>query len=129
MVVLDPGTEANHGRDGVWCDPCLAPIVKALNDGGVRTVASCCGHGATLGSIALADGRVLAIEPTLADFMGRPKSLDAAPGAVATIQRKAAADALTCIADSEWEYTPPFSPAFVRRLLGNAAAEYLAGTR
>lgn len=61
MVVIDPGTPERHGRDGVWCDPCLAPLVKALNDGGVRTVASCCGHGAHAGSIALADGRWLHI--------------------------------------------------------------------
>lgn len=52
---------------GVSCDPCLAPIVRALNEGGVRTrtVASCCGHGERLGSIALADGRQLVIVPDL----------------------------------------------------------------
>lgn len=33
------------GRATVFCDPCLAPMVKALNAGGVRTLASCCGHG------------------------------------------------------------------------------------
>jgi hypothetical protein len=63
MVVLDPGTPERQGRDGVWCDPCLAPLVKALNDGGVRTIASCCGHGKVYGSIALADGRWLTIMP------------------------------------------------------------------
>jgi hypothetical protein len=63
MVVLDPGTPERRGRDGVWCDPCLVPLVKALNDGGVRTIASCCGHGKVYGSIALADGRWLAIMP------------------------------------------------------------------
>jgi hypothetical protein len=63
MVVLDPGTPERKFRDGVWCDPCLAPLVKALNDGGLRTVASCCGHGSHLGNIALADGRILAIHP------------------------------------------------------------------
>lgn len=47
--------------DGIWCDPCLVPLVKALNEGGVRTVASCCGHGKNAGSIALADGRWLVI--------------------------------------------------------------------
>lgn len=69
MVVLDPGTPERHGRDGVWCDPCLVPLVKALNDGGVRTVASCCGHGAKDGSICLTDGRVLRIYPDLDAFM------------------------------------------------------------
>lgn len=49
--------------EGVWCDPCLVPLVKALNDGGLPTVASCCGHGRCLGSIALADGRNLVLAP------------------------------------------------------------------
>lgn len=67
---------------GVWCDPCIAPLVKALNESddlprvpsrlnpdGVTTVASCCGHGKRPGHIALADGRWLTIhsapsEPT-----------------------------------------------------------------
>jgi hypothetical protein len=50
---------------GIWCDPCIVPLVQALNAGGVRTVASCCGHGRNVGSICLADGRVLAILPGL----------------------------------------------------------------
>ena len=45
----------------VWCDPCIAPLVKALNEGGIATVASCCGHGERNGSICLADGRELLI--------------------------------------------------------------------
>lgn len=48
-------------QEGVWCDPCLLPLVKALNDAGIRTVASCCGHGHRPGNIALADGRELVI--------------------------------------------------------------------
>jgi hypothetical protein len=63
MIVLDPGTPERHGRDGVWCDPCLAPMVKALNDGGLRTVASCCGHGRRPGRISLVDGRDIHIMP------------------------------------------------------------------
>lgn len=42
-------------------DRCIAPIVLALNEAGVRTVASCCGHGKRPGSIALADGREIII--------------------------------------------------------------------
>jgi len=63
MVVVREGVpdETGKRRGGVWCDPCLVPIVKALNDGGVRTVASCCGHGKRPGTIALADGRWLVI--------------------------------------------------------------------
>ena len=36
-------------------------LVAALNAGGVRTSASCCGHGAMKGRIALDDGRSLII--------------------------------------------------------------------
>ncbi len=55
-------------RDGIWCDPCLAPLVTALNDGGQVTVASCCGHEepGRLGWVQMADGRVLVIAPDLA---------------------------------------------------------------
>jgi len=59
MVTIDPGTPEHHGRDGVWCDPCLEPLVRALNDAGLRTVASCCGHGKRPGRIDLANGTVL----------------------------------------------------------------------
>lgn len=50
-------------KAGVWCDPCLVPLVKALNNNDMPTMASCCGHGNNLGSIALADGRWLLIVP------------------------------------------------------------------
>lgn len=46
---------------GVWCDPCIAPLVTALNAGGLPTVASCCGHGRQRGMISLADGRELLV--------------------------------------------------------------------
>lgn len=42
-------------------DSCIANIVKALNEGGVLTTGSCCGHGKKDGSILLADGRELVI--------------------------------------------------------------------
>lgn len=42
-------------------DPCIVPIVKALNDGGILTAATCCWHGAEMGNIWLKDGRVLAL--------------------------------------------------------------------
>lgn len=45
----------------VGIDSCIAPIVKALNDAGVTTVACCCGHGKAPGSIILADGREILI--------------------------------------------------------------------
>jgi len=32
-------------RREVLVDACIAPLVQMLNDFGVRTVGSCCGHG------------------------------------------------------------------------------------
>lgn len=54
---------SGHDRQGgaFSCDPCLYDMVKALNDAGIRTVASCCGHGFRPGNIALADGRELVL--------------------------------------------------------------------
>ncbi len=58
-----------NGR--VQCiDHCIHQIVAALNAGGVRTVASCCGHEEMKGNIVLEDGRVLLIQET-------PKSMKA----------------------------------------------------
>lgn len=39
----------------VWCDPCIAPLVEALQPFG--TVWSCCGHGRLPATIGLGDGR------------------------------------------------------------------------
>ncbi len=47
----------------VGVDSCIASIVKVLNDNGILTDASCCGHGKMFGSIILADGRELLISP------------------------------------------------------------------
>ncbi len=52
-----------NGVPTIWCDPCIYRLVKALNDGGLRTIASCCGHGEKAGVISLADGRELLILP------------------------------------------------------------------
>lgn len=51
------------GTPTVWCDPEIVDLVRALNDAGLRTVASCSGHGERPGNIALADGRELFIAP------------------------------------------------------------------
>lgn len=51
------------GQPTVWCDPCLAPLVRALNDGGLPTVASCCGHGRHPSRVTLADGREVFVAP------------------------------------------------------------------
>lgn len=63
MIVIDPGTPERHGRDGIWCDPCIEPLIRALNNAGLRTIASCCGHGASNGWVGLKDGRDIVIFP------------------------------------------------------------------
>lgn len=52
-----------RGKRRTWgIDACIAPLVKALNDGGIETIASCCGHGKGDGRIDLVDGRILIIK-------------------------------------------------------------------
>ncbi len=55
ILVILPG-----GRT-VSLDPCIVNLVCTLNRGGIRTVASCCGHGHRPGRISLDDGRELFI--------------------------------------------------------------------
>lgn len=59
------GTDVNVEINGTpkAIDSCIAPIVDALNRGGIATIGSCCGHGKS-GSILLADGRELLIPPS-----------------------------------------------------------------
>lgn len=47
-----------------WVDPCIAPLVQALNNGGMRTTSSCCGHGQRPGTITLEGG----LELLVADY-------------------------------------------------------------
>jgi hypothetical protein len=66
LDVTIPAHLSSTGEDKrkvVDVDSCIAPLVKALNDGGVPTIASCCGHGKRPGNIALCDGRELIIAP------------------------------------------------------------------
>jgi hypothetical protein len=42
-------------------DFCISDIVKALNDAGLSTIASCCGHSKIDAIICLTDGRRLVI--------------------------------------------------------------------
>lgn len=42
-------------------DRCIAPLVMALRDAGIKTRGCCCGHGKGPGDIHLQDGRVLVI--------------------------------------------------------------------
>lgn len=45
----------------VQIDRCIAPIVEALEKGGVCMRGSCCGHGKAEGYIHLRDGRYLLV--------------------------------------------------------------------
>lgn len=42
-------------------DSCIADLVQALNDAGLHTGGSCCGHGKEKGYISLHDGRVMVL--------------------------------------------------------------------
>jgi hypothetical protein len=64
LIVTIPAHLSHTGvdrQDVKGIDSCIAPIVKALNDGGITTISSCCGHGKGTGVIMLADGRELEI--------------------------------------------------------------------
>ena len=53
--------KCNEINSGI--DKCIQPLIKALNECGMETVASCCGHGNTLGNVILKDGREIIIAP------------------------------------------------------------------
>lgn len=50
-------------------DLCIAPIIKALNDGGIITKGCCCGHGEVMGYIHLKDKRYLGVFPNRKTIM------------------------------------------------------------
>lgn len=71
MIVVD---RHQDGTPKTWCDPCLVPLVRALNEVGLRTIASCCGHGRRPAQIVLADGR----EIIVARSFGEARLIDGA---------------------------------------------------
>jgi len=48
-------------RTEIPVDACIADIIQALNNAGIGTEASCCGHNRGLGTIMLSDDRELLI--------------------------------------------------------------------
>ncbi len=54
-------TETEQWRDKP-IDACIAPLVAALQNGGIDMRGSCCGHGKGDGDIYLQDGRVLVVK-------------------------------------------------------------------
>ena len=59
-------SRCSHTKKFRWADKgidkCIAPIVRALQEGGIDMRSSCCGHGKTDGEIELQDGRKLIIK-------------------------------------------------------------------
>lgn len=62
MVLAGLAHERRDTRKVKPIDRCIAPIVKALDAGGVYMTGSCCGHGKRNGEILLADGRILRVQ-------------------------------------------------------------------
>jgi hypothetical protein len=60
-IPADLSCDGQEKWKDVGIDACIAPIVKALQDGGVDIRSSCCGHGRQQGHIDLQDGRGLLI--------------------------------------------------------------------
>lgn len=56
VEVADPMVQEAARVDG-----CIADLVQALNDAGLATFNSCCGHGKHIGVIDLLDGRELLV--------------------------------------------------------------------
>ena len=63
-IDADLACEGKEKWKRVKIDTCIAPLVKALQKGGINMRGSCCGHGKTIGEINLSDGRKLLIYPT-----------------------------------------------------------------
>ena len=75
LEVTIPAELSHTGKERkkkVGIDSCIAPIIKALNEGGVRTDYCCCGHGKKDGVILLHDGRVFRVASAekVADYGG-----------------------------------------------------------
>jgi len=63
LVIIPADLSYTHKdrRAYAGIDSCIAPIVRALARGGIRTRGCCCGHGKRDGFISLQDGRELII--------------------------------------------------------------------
>lgn len=75
-----------------WCDPCLEPLIRALNTNGLRTIASCCGHGEQFGSICLRDGRVLVVSASLSDWYDLDARVNPTPAEIRVFAEQRATD-------------------------------------
>lgn len=62
LIVYVPPNLSHTARGRITrkpIDACIAPLIQALNEQGVLTANSCCGHQKGPGAVSLADGREL----------------------------------------------------------------------
>ena len=52
-----------QGRTTIKVDSCIAPLVQMLNDYGIKTIASCCGHGKVKESSIIIDSGHISLRP------------------------------------------------------------------
>jgi len=58
VTILATGSHTGKERkDMKLIDKCLAPLIKMLNEYGIKTLSSCCGHGKTKKSWIMIDPR------------------------------------------------------------------------
>lgn len=77
--------DLSHSGEFEWkvkpVDACIAPFVDALNQAGILTLSSCCGHGESVGEIPLMDGRSVVVRPfPLGATPPRGRQWDPRPG-------------------------------------------------
>lgn len=74
VVVTIPSDLSHTGKmykRKMLIDRCIAPLVGALERGGILMRGSCCGHGKAEGYISLGDGRYLLIFETREEAVRR----------------------------------------------------------
>lgn len=71
VVRVKIAADLSHTERARWADKaidcCIAPLVRALQRGGVDMRSSCCGHGRGPGEILLADGTKLVLREELGE--------------------------------------------------------------
>ena len=78
LVHIDADLSYTGKERRVWAsiDKCIAPIVRALQRGGINMRGSCCAHGKGPGQIDLSDGRMIRIYPKVTGWPERLRNYD-----------------------------------------------------
>lgn len=79
-VPKDLAVDGKARRKYVKIDACVAPIIRALQRGGVDMRGSCCGHGKREGHVHLQDGRALLVLSVTQARRYFTKGIPALPG-------------------------------------------------